>query len=380
MARKTNRAQRAQPERQSARYYVQTMPGLETVAWEEIHARLPSAALRGYRSLPGKNGLVLFQWDGDPAETLRLSIAEDVFILMAQRRVAWGYEGLSQIYDLMKNPRGLGRALALRGAALGTAIRGRSPELRVVARLSGSKQPYRRVDLQRSVGKALAKRPGRKAPHSRNDYVEVWANLIGLEYICGVRVSGAAMRHREYKIAHRPASLRPSVAAAMVWLTKPTSTDVFLDPFCGVATLLIERDRAGRHRCLLAGDLDPSALGAASENVGPRHKPRQLFRWDARRLPFAPASIGKVASNLPFGVKIDSTPDTPTLYRAFTHELDRVLTGDGRAVLLTSQDRLMRTLVSESPGLVISRRLPIVILGRRASLLLLERPAPRRGA
>ena len=49
------------------------------------------------------------------------------------------------------------------------------------------------------------------------------------------------MRHRTYKQEHLPASLRPTVAAAMVRLAELRPGQVVLDPMCGAGTILAEQ-------------------------------------------------------------------------------------------------------------------------------------------
>jgi tRNA (guanine6-N2)-methyltransferase len=172
-----------------------------------------------------------------------------------------------------------------------------------------------------------------------------------------------------------PASLRPSVAAALVWLTEPAPEDVLLDPLCGAGTILIERGLVARHRLLLGGEMDEAALAAAVTNIGPRHKPRQLFHWDARRLPLTEGSVTKVATNLPFGVKIGDPRQLPALYDQVLSEIDRVLTTEGRAVVLTGEPELVKESLHDTPRLWIERGYPVTILGRRAMVYLLSRPA-----
>ena len=46
--------------------------------------------------------------------------------------------------------------------------------------------------------------------------VPMWLTIDGQRAICGLRLSDATMRHRTYKMEHLPASLRPTIAAAMV--------------------------------------------------------------------------------------------------------------------------------------------------------------------
>ena len=159
-----------------------------------------------------------------------------------------------------------------------------------------------------------------------------------MDFICALRLSDATMRHRRYKTEHIAASLRPSVAAAMGWLTEPQADDVFLDPMCGAGTLLIERGVIARHRLLLGVDHGAEVLAAASANIGPRHKPRQLFRADARRLPLRSGSVTKIATNLPFGKRVGTHRDNVPLYREAIREMHRVLAPGGRMVLGSERD------------------------------------------
>jgi len=182
------------------------------------------------------------------------------------------------------------------------------------------------------------------------------------------------MRHRDYKVTHLPASLRPSVAAAMAWLTEPRPGDIFLDPMCGAGTLLIERALMARYGLLLGGDLEQPALQAAIENIGPRHKPRQLFHWDARQLPLATASVDRVATNPPFGVQLGSPRENPRLYRGLLSELDRVLKPQGSAVVLTGEVALIKETLRDIPHLRVAQSYPVTILGQRATIFVLSRP------
>ncbi|MBN1977248.1 MAG: RNA methyltransferase [Anaerolineae bacterium] len=355
-------------------YYAHTMPGLEEVAWIEMRSRLDGASFEGSKTLPGKNGLVFFRYAGQAADLLKLRAVEDVFFLVVRiPKVAWGREGLSQIYQLLARDRFLEAGLGLHGQ-VSRRRSGRGGTFRVISRMAGGRQPYRRIDFERAAEGALKKRLGRqwRAVEEGED-VEIWANLIGLEFVCGLRLSDASMRHREYKQAHVAASLRPSVAAAMAWLTDPRPGDVFLDPLCGAGTLLVERGTIERHALLLGGDIDAGALRAAAQNVGPRHKPRQLLRWDAGRLPLADASVDKIATNLPFGKQIGSPQGNRRLYRAVFAEIDRVLCSDGSAVVLSSEAELIKDTVRKLRGLQILRGYSITVLGQQARVYVIGR-------
>jgi 23S rRNA G2445 N2-methylase RlmL len=356
-------------------YYVHTMPGLEEIAWVEIRGRLNGVSLEGFKQMRGKNGLVLFRCAGQAANLLMLRCTEDVFFLVARvPKVQWGREGLSEIHQAILQSRLLHAGLRAYDQ-VGRNYGRKRPTYRVVSRMVGGRQPYRRIDLERAVEKALRKRLGSKWQSvEEGEDVEIWANLIGFDFVCGLRLSDASMRHRDYKRAHIAASLRPSVAASMVWLTDPQAGDVFLDPMCGAGTLLVERGVIERHALLLGGDIEDVALRASAQNIGPRHKPRQLLKWDAGRLPLTSGSVDRVATNLPFGRQVGDRQKNRKLYRAFFQEVNRVLRPGGCAVVLSSESELVKSTLRRFKRLQIVRGYSITVLGQKARVYLIARP------
>jgi len=361
-------------------YYVHTMPGLESIAWSEVRSRLANPSLKVTKRLPKKNGLALFSYAGPPRALLGLRTTEDAFFLVKHvPRLEWGFKGVSQVYASLLENRSLERGLAIHSRVTGRAHK-RRVAFRVISRMSGKKQPYRRLDLGKAVQKALEKRSrGKWHAVSKEEDVEIWANLIDRDFICGLRLSDASMRHRDYKVAHISASLRPSVAASLAWLTDPQPTDTFVDPMCGAGTVLIERAAMGRYSFLLGGDEAPHVLRAARENLGSKYQPWQLLRWDARHLPMAARSVDKVATNLPFGIKVGDGRKIGALYRAFFRELDRVLTPTGCAAIMSNRAEAIKSAARENNGLEIVKGYAFEILGRDAVIHLIRRPASRRG-
>ncbi len=361
-------------ERRPTQYYVHTIPGIEGIARDELESRLPDCSIEGYKTVPERNGMVLFSSAVAATNLVQLRVTEDVFVVLARlQEIPWGREGLDHIQ------RNLGAALSLNHGlnvlqSVRELRRNRPVTFRTITRVVSSSQPYRRSDVTRAVSRAVKSR-GRqqwKSVESGED-VEIWANLLGRELLVGLRLSDETMRHRDYQKVHLPASLRPSLAAAMIRLTGPGDNDVFLDPMCGTGTLLIERGIAGRHQLLIGGDIDQASLNAARENVGPRHKPRDLLLWDARRMPLADASVDRVASNLPFGKQLGRPRELPALYSDLARELARVMRPGGRAVLLASAVAQLRAALQDVPGLGIGRRYPINILGQNATIQVVER-------
>src|SRR5262249_55228613 len=152
-----------------------------------------------------------------------------------------------------------------------------------------------------------------------NASVEIWLTVHGKTAVCGLRLSDRTMRHRKYKQEHIPASLRPTVAAALVRLAGARPGDRVLDPMCGAGTILAEQ-LAGLHGLrkgnvqVLGGDLDREALRDARANLrGFAEIP--LCRWDATRLPLADACIHRIIANPPFGKQLSSPAEVGRLYR-----------------------------------------------------------------
>jgi 23S rRNA G2445 N2-methylase RlmL len=204
--------------------------------------------------------------------------------------------------------------------------------------------------------------------------------VIGQWALLAVRLSDHRMRHRTYKREHLPASLRPTLAAAMVFLSRPRPGDRFCDPMCGAGTILAERALAGSYRQLLGGDIDPLAVQASMANLAPWRRRTLaagggcgLHLWDARALGLRSGSLDVIASNLPFGEQIGSHQENPALYRQFLAEAGRVLRPGGRAVLLSSEKELMRKLVHDDRALHMERQVLVGVLGQAARIYVLRR-------
>src|SRR5437868_6264730 len=285
--------------------YATVQPGLEEIAAEEITRDLGGAVKKTDR------GLIVCRTPAISPDLLHLRTVEDVFLL------AWGTDALTyRAADLDKIEKWTAREpdwsrLLHLHHGVHPKPKGK-PTYRLVTQMTGT-HGYRRIDAREALARGLAgKLPASWRPAEENAAVEVWLTIHGKTAVCGVRLSDATMRHRTYKAEHLPASLRPTVAAAMVRLAGAAPGHVVLDPMCGAGTILAEQLLLARRRragevSVLGGDLEPSAVRAAAANlraVGPGWR---LARWDARRLPLPAARIDRVVCNPPFGVQLGET-------------------------------------------------------------------------
>ncbi|MBL8800263.1 MAG: methyltransferase domain-containing protein [Planctomycetia bacterium] len=346
--------------------YATTMPGLEDVAGEEIEERL------GGEVKKTGPGFVVFRVPEIDASLLRLRTTEDVFLL------AWGSDQLTyRAEDLDRIQRWTAQdADWNRLLQLHHAVRPKpkgKPTYHLVAQMTGE-HGYRRADAGKAFARGLAgKFPASWKPVEEDAAVEFWLTIHGQRAVCGLRLSDKTMRHRTYKLEHLPASLRPTLAAAMVRLADAQPGQIVLDPMCGAGTILAEQLEAGRGKVRTwGGDLDRAALRAAGVNLR-RLGQAQLARWDATRLPLADASVERIVSNPPFGKQLSSPEEIGPLYRQMLREYQRVLKPNGRAVLLVGEPAVLRD-AAHQVGWQKHRELRVRVLGQPAAVTVWTRP------
>jgi 23S rRNA G2445 N2-methylase RlmL len=352
-------------------FLLHTQPGLEAVAERELSAVAQGLRLLGRRTVPGRNSVILFAATESPHWS-RLRTAEDVFSLVAYRRVRDPRQTLDQTRAAARLTPLMADALRER-ALLQRASKGkRTLDFRVVTRVAGE-HPFRRSELGRAVERGVLERADHRwrLADEQGDAVEIWATLIDQELFLALRLSDRYQRHREYQLSHRPASLRPSVAAALAWLSQPRPHDIVMDPLCGTGTILVERAHLAPHKLLLGADISAHAVDATRTNLGSRHKPWQLVQWDAGALPLRDHCVDKLITNLPWGKKLGDREQNRALYPRLFAEFARVVKPDGLLVILTGETRLMARLIDRMKFRRL-RSFPVHILGARAGVYVLH--------
>jgi tRNA (guanine6-N2)-methyltransferase len=344
--------------------YAVVLPGLEAIAAEEITRDLGGDVKKSER------GLVTFRVDEIGPELLKLRTVEDVFLL------AWGTDSLTykaadlkQIRHWTAKEADWPRFLKLHHA-IHPKPKGK-PTFRLVSQMTGT-HAYRRIDAAKAMADGLAGVfPASWRPAEENAAVEVWLTIHGAIGVCGLRLSDRTMRHRTWKTEHLPASLRPTMAAAMVRLAGAGPGDVVLDPMCGAGTILGEQIELSKLRkagriSVLGGDNDMNAIRAAGANLR-RVGPAVLAQWNTARLPLSSGSIDRIISNPPFGKQLASPEEIGPLYRTLARECDRVLKFGGRAVFLVSEMDALRDALRPLKWQP-QRQLRVVVLGQPATI------------
>ena len=340
------------------------MPGLETLAFSEIRAHVPDAELVKFA-----RGIALFRTALSPQDLLQLRTVEDLFVALAHvTGLGHGRDALRVLYSATLNA-GITDALAVWRRAHGGVL---PRTWRVISQKQGT-HDFRRIDAGQAVSDALRRALPRGMHLVEDDAdIEFWLWLHGSEALIGLRLSDATMRHRTYKREHLPASLRPTVAAAMGWLARPTPDDTVLDPLCGTGTIIIERALLAPLKQAQGGDIRDEAVAMARRNARAANVAATWRVWDARSLPLDTASVTRIITNLPFGKQIGARETNADLYAALISEFGRVLVANGVLVTLTSADRLWEQILRDA-GWRITKKVVLVVLGQPASIFVAER-------
>ena len=215
----------------------------------------------------------------------------------------------------------------------------------------GEQARAQREELTRAVADALG---WRNDPSHWSVNVDVSADAVA-SGTTRAELGPWAWAARFGSFERLPATTPGAVAAGLLRLAKLQDGQTLVDVCAGVGTVPVLDGllRSGRS---ISVDNDTASVAAAERNVASHGLAGrvEVLDADATDLPLAGGSIDRVVSDLPFGKRIGSNVQNRTLYPALLREVERVLTADGRCVLLSDDKRIFVESVARATGLKIA--------------------------
>jgi tRNA (guanine6-N2)-methyltransferase len=164
-----------------------------------------------------------------------------------------------------------------------------------------------------------------------------------------LRTTPRPLSARAWRVCDLPGALNAIAAHVLATLSQPRADETFVNIGCGSGTLLIERLALAPVARMIGYDIDPTAIACARRNVEASGFAAsvELAACDATHMPLAPESVRTVVADLPFAMRMGTGRANAELYPALLAEARRVLTSDGRVVVVTTQHRLMARIIVE---------------------------------
>jgi tRNA (guanine6-N2)-methyltransferase len=214
-----------------------------------------------------------------------------------------------------------------------------TPRFSVTASFVGQRN-YSADEIKTSIAESIAAKVGwNYTPDDREAEINLRIFIEHETAYVGLRLGERPLHERDYKVAERPGSLKPSVAAAMLRLADVKAGMQLLDPCCGAGTILIEGALMGADA--RGGDLDSAAVDAARANAAAAGVSLWLEQWDARALPLAGETVDCIVTNLPWGRQVAVDDELSAFYSAVCRRMGRVLRLGGRIAVLTNAPQLL---------------------------------------
>ncbi len=205
--------------------------------------------------------------------------------------------------------------------------------------------------ISKKLGKYIEEKCKIKA-NFRNP--EAILDLVFIDNFCyaGLRLSKVKKDFYERDLKKRPVSypgtLKPKLARLFVNLARVKADDMLLDPFCGLASILIEANTIGA-KCI-GVDISSKMLKGAKINLEHYGMHAILIKGDARRVArFIDTEIDAVATDPPYGLSSSTHRIPPeNLYYETLEGLSELLKKGGYITFATSHRTKLEDVLPEN--------------------------------
>lgn len=210
---------------------------------------------------------------------------------------------------------------------------------------------YTSIDISRIVGDVVisfisGKKGYKPRVDLRKPQVIIHVFVREENIYVGISLTGPISMHRRgYRIYEHPASLKPTLAYAMITLTGTRDKNVVVDPMCGGGTIAIETRLYHEDISVYCMDINPRYIRMARANayVAGVRDLIEFHVWDARRIDEASIpDIDHIISNPPYGIRYGDPWTIRRLYEIFLEKAFKKLNNNGRITIITTEYNFVR--------------------------------------
>lgn len=206
------------------------------------------------------------------------------------------------------------------------------------------KHEFTSIDVNRAVGEVIL-RKAREGGLSVNVHlnapnVVVTVDVINDSAFFGLRVAGEESLHRKwYRVYEHVASLKPTLANALLELGGLEDREVLLDPVCGGGTIPIEAALYHEDIVAICNDISRKALRGAFMNALAAGVERRIkfTNVDVRELargPIGRRNVDLIAADPPFGIRVGDVDKSREVLRGIVSLAGGALSDRGRISLI----------------------------------------------
>lgn len=318
----------------AAEYEIEALAGLEAVALEELQSVPELRDLRGGR----------FWFPGDPTRLTRLRGSVAVYRVktfeVPRPKALLGHQLLQEVVSFVRGVLAYGGHKSFRISAAGR-------ESSTMQRLAEELSKELGISHDPEEGELLLRLRPTENPNMGEADPETGERLPVEGWDILARLTPRPLSARAWRVCNRAGGLNATVAYAMLKLAGVREADRIFNPMMGSGTLLIERDLLGPSAALVGVDIDAAAVECARQNIQAAGRNIEAAQVDALQTGLPPRSFDLIVCDLPWGDAITVEGGNEMLYLAFLKEMHRLLSRQGRMVIITHEIRLFERLISE---------------------------------
>lgn len=174
-----------------------------------------------------------------------------------------------------------------------------------------------------------------------------------------------------YRTEFLPASINPTTASIIANIANyyNANAKTSYDPFCGTATMLIERFNANPSIEIFGSDISQEAIEKARVNLSNAKINCKLNVLDVAKVK---KPCDEIISNLPYGLRVGTHSANEKIYNSLIKVCSQNLSYGGYAFLYTADKKLLRDLIKKS-SLTFIEELNFISGGLYCSLFIVKK-------